>query len=146
MCDEAGSKSDVSTLSKVCETLDDNPLVLDTIHLLRSPSALLMPLESFVNSLQQYEDDDIETCNAKLEGLGIVLILIMTIVRRYELAGCLDLVLAERQGFCCQWLHRTSATIPPTAISSMTPAMQSLMGRWITALFDSMGISDDLIQ
>ncbi|GJJ73171.1 mediator of RNA polymerase II transcription subunit 5 [Entomortierella parvispora] len=146
VCDDAGSKSDVSTLSKACQMLDDNPLVLDTIHLLRSPSALLRPLESFVNNMQQYEDDDIETCNAKLEGLGIVLILILNIVRRYELAGCLDLVLAEKQGFCCQWLHRTSATIPPTAISSMSPAMQSLMGRWITALFDSMGISDDLIQ
>ena len=126
--------------------LDDNPLVLDTIHLLRSPSALLIPLEMFVNHLQQDENDDIDTCNAKLEGLGDVLILIMTIVRRYELAGCLDLVLSDKTGFCCQWLHRTSATIPTTALSSMTPDMQALMGRWITALFDSMGISDDLIQ
>lgn len=48
-------------LSKICQTLDDNPLVLDLINLLRSPSALLMPLESYVNNLQQNEEDDIGT-------------------------------------------------------------------------------------
>ncbi|KAG0052636.1 mediator complex subunit [Gryganskiella cystojenkinii] len=146
VCEDAGSKNDVSTLSKLCQMLDDNPLVLDTIHLLRSPSAILVPLEGFVNNLQQYEDDDIDTCNSKLEGLGEVLILVMTIVRRYELAGCLDLILGDKNGFCCQWLHRTSARIPTTAINSVTPEMQALMRRWILALFDSMGISDDLIQ
>jgi hypothetical protein len=87
-----------------------------------------------------------DTCNSNLEGFGDVLILIMTIVRRYELAECLDSVLKEKQGFCYMWLHHTSATIPAASMSSMTADMQGLMGRWISALFDSMGISDDLIQ
>ncbi|KAG0299876.1 mediator complex subunit [Dissophora globulifera] len=160
ICKDAGTKNDVSTLSKLCQTLDDNPLLLDLIHLLRSPSALLVSLERFVNNLQHNEEDDIgnvssrfmqkqknrDTCNANLEGLGIVLILIMTIIRRYELGGCLESVLEDKQGFCYLWLHRTSATIPTTSISSMSSEMHALMGRWITALFDSMGISDDLIQ
>ncbi|KAF9351291.1 hypothetical protein BGX26_010667 [Mortierella sp. AD094] len=59
LCEDASSKNDVVVLSKLCQTLDDNPLVLDIIHLLRSPSALLFPLESFVNNLQQNEEDDI---------------------------------------------------------------------------------------
>ncbi|KAI8599783.1 mediator complex subunit Med5-domain-containing protein [Dissophora ornata] len=146
VCEGAATKNDVLTLSKLCQTLDDNPLVLDLIHLLRSPSSILVPLESFVNNLQQNEEDDIDTCNSNLEGFGIVLILIMTIIRRYELSGCLDSVLKEKHGFCYLWLHRTSATIPVTSIMSMNADMQALMGRWITALFDSMGISDDLIQ
>ncbi|KAF9181941.1 mediator complex subunit [Haplosporangium sp. Z 11] len=146
VCEDAGNNGDVSTLSKLCQTLDDNPLLLDLIHLLREPSALLVPLENFVNKLQQNEDDDIDTCNTKLEGFGIVLILIMTVIRRYELAGCLDTILCDKNGFCYLWLHRTSATIPAIAMSSMTSDMQALMGRWITALFDSMGISDNLIQ
>ncbi|KAF9986115.1 mediator complex subunit [Mortierella antarctica] len=146
VCEDAENKNDVVVLSKLCQTLDDNPLVLDVMHLLRSPSALLVPLERFVNNLQQNEDDDIDTCNSNLEGFGIVLILIMSIIRRYDLARCLDSVLKEKHGFCYLWLHRTSATIPAMSMSNMTPDMQSLMGRWITALFDSMGISDDLIQ
>ncbi|KAF9905881.1 mediator complex subunit [Linnemannia zychae] len=146
VCEEAAANNDVLTLSKLCQTLDDNPLVIDLILLMRPPSLLLVPLESFINNLQQNEDDDIDTCNSNLEGFGDVLILIMTIIRRYELAGCLDSVLKEEQGFCYLWLHHTSATIPPASMSSMTADMQGLMGRWITALFDSMGISDDLIQ
>lgn len=70
----------------------------------------------------------------------------MTTVRRYELAGCLDTVLKDRHGFCYLWLLRTSSTIPPMSLSSMSAEMHALMGRWISALFDSMGISDDLIQ
>ncbi|KAG0311540.1 mediator complex subunit [Linnemannia gamsii] len=146
VCEEAAASNDVLTLSKLCQTLDDNPLVVDLVLLMRSPSSLLIPLESFVNNLQQNEDDDIDTCNSNLEGFGDVLILIMTIVRRYELAECLDSVLKEKQGFCYMWLHHTSATIPAASMSSMTADMQGLMGRWISALFDSMGISDDLIQ
>ncbi|KAF9342995.1 mediator complex subunit, partial [Mortierella sp. NVP85] len=146
ICEEACAKKNVPTLSKLCETLDDNPLVLDLIHLLRSPSALLIPLESFINNLRQNEDDDIDTCNSNLEGFGIVLILIMNIIRRYELAGCLDSLLKEKDGLCYLWLHRTSSTVPANSIQSMNPEMQALMGRWISALFDSMGISDDLIQ
>ncbi|KAG0365451.1 mediator complex subunit [Gamsiella multidivaricata] len=87
VCENACTKMDVFVLSKLCQTLDDNPMVLDLIHLLRSPSALLNPLERFVNNLQQNEDNDIDTCNSNLEGFGIVLILILTIIRRYELAG-----------------------------------------------------------
>ncbi|KAF9313689.1 mediator complex subunit [Podila horticola] len=146
VCEEASNRNDVSMLSKICQTLDDNPLVLDLINLLRSPSALLMPLENYVNNLQQNEEDDIDTCNSNLEGFGIVLILIMTTVRRYELTGCLDTVLKDRHGFCYLWLLRTSSTIPPMSLSSMSAEMHALMGRWISALFDSMGISDDLIQ
>ncbi|KAI7815866.1 mediator complex subunit Med5-domain-containing protein [Gamsiella multidivaricata] len=146
VCENACTKMDVFVLSKLCQTLDDNPMVLDLIHLLRSPSALLNPLERFVNNLQQNEDNDIDTCNSNLEGFGIVLILILTIIRRYELAGCLDSVLREQNRFCYLWLHRTSATIPTISIQSMDSDMHALMGRWITALFDSMGISDGLIQ
>ncbi|KAK3847103.1 MAG: mediator complex subunit Med5-domain-containing protein [Linnemannia gamsii] len=146
VCEEAATNNDVLTLSKLCQTLDDNPLVVDLVLLMRSPSMLLVPLESFINNLQQNEDDDIDTCNSNLEGFGDVLILIMTVIRRYELAECLDSVLKEKQGFCYLWLHHTSATIPTASMSSMTADMQGLMGRWITALFDSMGISDDLIQ
>ncbi|KAG0375112.1 mediator complex subunit [Mortierella sp. AD032] len=146
VCEEAATNNDVLTLSKLCQTLDDNPLVVDLILLMRSPSMLLVPLESFIDNLQQNEDDDIDTCNSNLEGFGDVLILIMTVIRRYELAECLDSVLKEKQGFCYLWLHHTSATIPTASMSSMTADMQGLMGRWITALFDSMGISDDLIQ
>lgn len=75
-----------------------------------------------------------------------MLILIMTTVRRYELAGCLETVLKDKHGFCYLWLLRTSSTIPPMSLSSMSAEMHALMGRWISALFDSMGISDDLIQ
>ncbi|KAF9087845.1 mediator complex subunit [Mortierella sp. GBA35] len=139
VCEEAAANNDVLTLSKLCQTLDDNPRVLDLVFLMRKPSSILVPLESFINNLQQNEDDDIE-------GFGDVLILIMTIIRRYELAECLDSVLKEKQGFCYMWLHHTSATIPTASISSMTADIQGLMGRWISALFDSMGISDDLIQ
>ncbi|KAF9993518.1 mediator complex subunit [Entomortierella chlamydospora] len=146
LCEDASSRNDVVVLSKLCQTLDDNPLVLDIILLLKSPSALLFPLESFVNNLQQNEEDDIDTCNSNLEGFGIVLILTMTIIRRYEFSGCLDSILKDKNGFCYLWLHRTSATIPATSISSINPEMQGLMGRWISALFDSNGISDDLIQ
>ncbi|KAI1298575.1 mediator complex subunit [Mortierella claussenii] len=146
VCEEAGAKNDVPVLSRLCQTLDDNPLVLDLIHFLRSPEALLAPLESFVNNFHHNEDDDIDTCNSNLEGLGIVLILIITLIRRYELTGCLDVILKDKQGFCYLWLHRTSATIPATSVPNMSAEMQGLMGRWITALFDSMGISDDLIQ
>ncbi|KAF9427000.1 mediator complex subunit [Podila epigama] len=133
-------------VDKIIQTLDDNPLVLDLILLLRPPSALLIPLESYVNNLRQNEEDDIDTCNSNLEGFGIVLVLVMSIIRRYELANCLDTVLKDRNGFCHMWLLRTSSTIPPTSMSSMTSDMHALMGRWISALFDSMGISDDLIQ
>ncbi|KAF9090189.1 mediator complex subunit [Mortierella sp. AD031] len=146
VCEEAAANNDVLTLSKLCQTLDDNPRVLDLVFLMRKLSSILVPLESFINNLQQNEDDDIDTCNSNLEGFGDVLILIMTIIRRYELAECLDSVLKEKQGFCYMWLHHTSATIPTASISSMTADMQGLMGRWISALFDSMGISDDLIQ
>ncbi|KAG0289617.1 mediator complex subunit [Linnemannia gamsii] len=146
VCEAAAASNDVLTLSKLCQTLDDNPLVVDLVLLMRPPSSLLVPLESFVNNLQQNEDDDIDTCNSNLEGFGDVLILIMTIIRRYELAECLDSVLKEKQGFCYLWLHHTSATIPTASMSSMTADMHGLMGRWISALFDSMGISDDLIQ
>lgn len=59
MCEEAAASNDVLTLSKLCQTLDDNPLVVDLVLLMRPPSSLLVPLESFVNNLQQNEDDDI---------------------------------------------------------------------------------------
>ncbi|KAG0018798.1 hypothetical protein BGZ80_006715, partial [Entomortierella chlamydospora] len=59
LCEDASSRNDVVVLSKLCQTLDDNPLVLDIILLLKSPSALLFPLESFVNNLQQNEEDDV---------------------------------------------------------------------------------------
>ncbi|ORZ13369.1 mediator complex subunit Med5-domain-containing protein [Lobosporangium transversale] len=146
VCRDAGFRNDVPVLSRLCQTLDDNPLVLDLIHFLQPPSALLVPLEGFVNNFQHSLGDDIDTCNSNLEGLGTVLILIMTIIRRYELASCLNSIFKEKQGFCYLWLHRTSAVIPATSMSSMSADMHSLMGRWVSALFDSMGISDDLIQ
>jgi hypothetical protein len=59
VCEEAAAINDVLTLSKLCQTLDDNPLVIDLILLMRPPSLLLAPLESFINNLQQNEDDDI---------------------------------------------------------------------------------------
>ncbi|KAF9164062.1 mediator complex subunit [Actinomortierella ambigua] len=133
-------------LSKICQTLDDNPLVLDIVHLLRSPAQLLIPLEHFVNNLEHSEGYDIDTCNANLETFGIVLILILTIIQRYELAGHLDSLLEEKQGFCYLWLHRMSATIPSLSLTSMSLEMQGLMRRWVSALYDNMGISDDLIQ
>jgi len=63
VCEEAASNNDVLILSKLCQTLDDNPLVLDLILLMRQPSSILVPLESFINNLQQNEDDDIGNDN-----------------------------------------------------------------------------------
>ncbi|KAF9979047.1 mediator complex subunit [Actinomortierella ambigua] len=145
-CKAASSQRDIVMLSKICQTLDDNPLVLDLIHLLRSPAHVLTPLEHFVNNLEHSEGYDIDTCNANLETFGIVLILILTIIQRYELAGHLDSLLEDKQGFCYLWLHRMSSTIPSVSLTSMSLEMQGLMRRWISALYDNMGISDDLIQ
>ncbi|KAL1921220.1 uncharacterized protein VTP21DRAFT_10936 [Calcarisporiella thermophila] len=136
-------EKNAQNLGTACKQLIERTEVLDGIFLLKSPMELLQPLEEFCNKWSPSSEDDIDIYQANFEGYGYVFTLVAYVINRYELWNNLEAMFNDKSGFCYRWFLRPIEDISSKTIKA---EQNELVGQWISALLDSMGIPDDLIR
>lgn len=134
-------------LRRLCQALALRTNSLDTLLLHIQPIQLLAPLVSYLDDWK--EDEDEINFQDMFTDFGSILLLIILVYRRYDLAyEDMGINTTKDDSFCARavrQLQRTSSW-PATSLEDLSTDQRELLGGWITGLFDTDGISDDLMR
>lgn len=133
-------------LRRTCQALALRTNSLDTLLLHIQPIQLLAPLARYLDMWK--EDEDEINLQDVFTDFGSILLLVILVYRRYDLAPE-DMGIDQNQdSFCARTvrqLQRTSSW-PATSLEDLSTDQRELLGGWITGLFDTDGISDELMR
>lgn len=135
---------DVSHLYRLALALGLSPSALHAILFHLSPSAFLKPLLSFLDKWQVSNDD--MNFQDVYSAFGCVLMLFLLIVKDYKISFESLLLMKDNPNepsFCIKYLTKLGSL---SQFDSSNTHQSDLLNGWITALFDSGGISDDLMR
>lgn len=135
---------DVSHLYRLALALGLSPSALHAILFHLSPSAFLKPLLSFLDKWQVSNDD--MNFQDVYSAFGCVLMLFLLIVKDYKISFESLLLIKDNPNepsFCIKYLTKLGSL---SQFDSSNTHQSDLLNGWITALFDSGGISDDLMR
>ncbi|PWN89161.1 Med5-domain-containing protein [Acaromyces ingoldii] len=130
--------TDLEPLSRICRALTASPTALEVLLLYISPSQLLHPFATVLIR------DDLAESGDEPSVLASILLFTQAIVQRGLLAGYqVEDLLGTEDHFLSTFTRSSSAV---WSLSSLDASEQNLISRWVTALYDSDGISDELIR
>ncbi len=135
---------DVSHLYRLALALGLSPSALHAILFHLSPSAFLKPLLTFLDKWQVSNDD--MNFQDVYSAFGCVLMLFLLIVKDYKISFESLLLIKDNPNepsFCIKYLTKLGSL---SQFDSSNTHQSDLLNGWITALFDSGGISDDLMR
>ena len=135
---------DVSHLYRLALALGLSPSALHAILFHLSPPAFLKPLLSFLDKWQVSNDD--MNFQDVYSAFGCVLMLFLLIVKDYKISFESLLLIKDNPNepsFCIKYLTKLGSL---SQFDSSNTHQSDLLNGWITALFDSGGISDDLMR
>lgn len=131
---------DTITLKGLCNTLTRKPTTLDVIMLFSGPSVLLRPLCNILDNWQEHEDQG--EYQPVYDEFGSILLLIVIVQHRFMLRHD-DMGIEKSDSFVRQFLQNSSASRP---LDDLTEHEDKLLGAWIKGLFETEGISDELMS
>ncbi|CAG8513675.1 5293_t:CDS:10 [Ambispora leptoticha] len=142
-------------LAMLCRILIQNTALLDLVLLYRHPAELLMPLEKLCNSWDKEAssssaivslslstaDNGIDSYKEDYENFGIIFLLIITVITRYDLHTNISEILLDKQGFVYTWLHQPSITF---SLESLDNEHRNLVSHWNSFISSSNNDDDTL--
>ncbi|KAI9801264.1 MAG: mediator complex subunit [Piccolia ochrophora] len=134
------SNKDTMSLKTICVSLARRPLSLDVMLLFSSPTSILRPICQLLD-MWRYEDDQGEY-QPVYEEFGCTLLLVLAFVHRYDLSAY-DLGVATPDSFVANLLEKGHASMP---LNSLSEEQSEQLGGWIRGLFETNGISDELMS
>lgn len=133
-------------LRRMCQALALKTNSLDTLLLHIQPIQLLSPIVRYLDNWK--EDEDEINFQDMFTDFGSILLLVVLVYRRYDL-GLADLGISTNHGSFCsnavRQLQKTSSW-QATSLEDLSTDQRELLGGWITGLFDTDGISDELMR
>lgn len=138
ICD-CKESSELESVAKVCRLLMSDIVALDIILLYISPAQLLQPVAG------QLEDDEMLQNDEEPAVIGTILLFAQLLVQKsLDANHTIETLLPGEQSHHLASLVRALPAVQ--VYSSLSSTEQSAISNWITALFGSEGIPDELIK
>ena len=134
------ANNDTMTLKHVCNALCRKSTTLDVIMLFTRPDALLQPLCYILDNWQDHEDQG--EYQPVYDEFGSILLFIVIVQHRFKLQRD-GLGIDSPDSFVCKYLKDSSVS---KSIDDLTEHENQLLGAWIKGLFETEGISDELMS
>ncbi|CAG8490851.1 6876_t:CDS:10 [Ambispora gerdemannii] len=148
-------------LAILCRALIENTALLDLVHLYRHPADLLAPLEQLCNSWDKEvssslslssstTESGVDSYKEDYENFGIIFLLIVAVIARYDLYANISEILHDKQGFIYTWLHQPSITY---SLDTLDIEHRNLVSHFINFILSSNNnasslnsVPDDLLK
>lgn len=131
-------------LRNICSWLTRKTSSLDILFLFIKPAELLEPLCDLLDTWR-YEDDQGEY-QPVYEEFGSVLLLVLTIIYRYNIPSPSGLSYTRPLSPTSFIPSLLTEFTTPTPITSLNPDRYATLGGWVKELFEGEGISDSLMS
>lgn len=132
--------NDTMTLKAVCNALCRRPTALDVIMLFTSPNNLLQPLCSTLDKWQDHEDQG--EYQPVYDEFGSILLFVVLVQHRFGMQPE-EFGVDGSDSFVLRYLKHGSVSRP---IDDLSEHENQLLGGWIKGLFETEGISDELMS
>ncbi len=134
------ASNDTMTLKAVCNALCRKPTALDVIILFASPNHLLQPLCNTLDKWQDHEDQG--EYQPVYDEFGSILLFVVLVQHRFGM--CPDELGVEgSDSFVLKYFKYGCVSRP---IDDLSDHESQLLGGWIKGLFETEGISDELMS
>lgn len=134
------ASNDTMTLKTVCHALCRRSTALDVIMLFTRADDLLHPLCQTLDKWQEHEDQG--EYQPVYDEFGSILLLVVFVQHRFNLHHD-ELGIDASESFVLRYLREGSVS---RNIDDLTEHDNQLLGGWIKGLFETEGISDELIS
>ena len=134
------ANNDTMTLKLVCHALCRKATALDVIMLFTRPDVLLQPLCNILDNWQDHEDQN--EYQPVYDEFGSILLFAVIVQHRFKLQRE-DLGGTTANGFVSTYIRQGSLS---KSIDELSEHENQLLGAWIKGLFETEGISDELMS
>ena len=134
------ASNDTMTLKGVCNTLSRKPTALDVLMLFTQSDTLLRPFCQILDNWPEHEDQG--EYQPVYDEFGSILLFVAALRHRFNLK--LDeMGLGDGDSFVAHYLKSRSTSRP---VEDLSEHEKSLLGSWVKGLFETEGISDELMS
>ena len=134
------ANNDTMTLKTVCNAICRKLPALDVIMLFTRPTTLLRPLCHMLDDWQDHEDQN--EYQPVYDEFGSILLFIVVVQNRFALQPD-EVGIDNSESFLLNYFRRGSTSQP---LDELTEHENQLLGSWIKGLFETEGISDELMS
>ena len=134
------SNNDTMTLKGICTTLSRRPMALDVILLFTQSDMLLKPFCHLLDQWQDHEDQG--EYQPVYDEFGSILLFIAAIQYRFSL-NLAEMGIDAGESFVAQYVWSSSSS---RSIQELSQHENDLLGSWIKGLYETEGISDELMS
>ena len=134
------ANNETMTLKAICNTLSRKPAALDVLMLFTSPSHMLLPLCQMLDNWHDHDDQG--EYQPVYDEFGSMLLFVVVVQQRFRLSSE-EIGLEDADAFVRQYLRTSSASRP---IDELSLHESEILGAWIKGLFETEGISDELMS
>ncbi len=134
------ANNDTMTLKAVCNALCRRPTALDVIMLFTSPNHLLQPLCSTLDKWQDHDDQG--EYQPVYDEFGSILLFVVLVQHRFGMQPD-ELSVEGSDSFVLKYLKHGAVS---RSIDDLSEHENQLLGGWIKGLFETEGISDELMS
>ena len=128
------------TLKDICNTLSRKPTALDVLMLFTQPDTLLQPFCQVLDNWPAHEDQG--EYQPVYDEFGSILLFVVAVRSRFNLR--LDEIgLGNGDSFVARYLKSSSTS---RSIEDLSEHEKGLLGSWIKGLYETEGISDELMS
>ena len=134
------ANNDTMTLKTVCNAICRKLPALDVIMLFTRPAVILKPLCHMLDHWQDHEDQN--EYQPVYDEFGSILLFIVVVQHRFALHPD-EVGIDGSDSFLLKYFRRGAASQP---LDELTEHENQLLGSWIKGLFETEGISDELMS
>ena len=134
------ASNDTMTLKGICNTLSRKPTALDILMLLTQSDSLLQPFCQILENWPDHEDQG--EYQPVYDEFGSILLFVTAVKDRFNLR--LDeMGIEDGDSFLLRYMKSSSIS---RSIEELSSQEKELLGSWIKGLFETEGISDELMS
>lgn len=134
------ANNDTMTLKSVCNTMSSKTTTLDVVMLFTRPDTLLQPLCDLLDNWQDHEDQG--EYQPVYDEFGSILLFVTFVHHRFQLQSK-DMGIEKSDSFVVKYFQDSSRSRP---VEDLSKHESHLLGAWIKGLFETEGISDELMS
>ena len=131
------ASNDTMTLKGICNTLSRRPTTLDILMLITQSDALLRPFCQLLDAWPDHEDQQ-----PVYDEFGGILLFVIAVQHRFSLT-VEEMGVEDVNSFCAQYLRANSTS---RSVDNFSQHENELFSSWIKGLFETEGISDDIMS
>ncbi|MCJ1401714.1 mediator complex subunit [Xylographa trunciseda] len=134
------STKDTITLKVICNALSRKSQALDVLMLFCQPSTILQPLCELLDHWQCHEDQGEH--HPVYDEFGSIFLLVLVFRQHFDLPE-IEFGISHTDSFILKYIRRGRNSRDPSELSEQE---KMLLGGWIKGLFETEGISDELMS